>query len=141
MALNNSSAASQYVQRPHSVGMRDSSSETSWVPNTDVYVTDGGLVIKVELAGMRREDLELTVEGTCLRISGHRPDVCRAAKCTFLVMEINYGAFESIIELPSGYDLNAAKAAYMNGFLRIDVPERAGSAPKQLTVTITSDGD
>jgi HSP20 family molecular chaperone IbpA len=37
-------------------------------------------------------------------------------------MEINYGAFESLIELPAGYDLNQAKAAYQNGFLRIDVP-------------------
>jgi HSP20 family molecular chaperone IbpA len=38
--------------------------ETHWAPNTDVYVTDSGLVIKVELAGMQRENLELTVEGT-----------------------------------------------------------------------------
>ena len=37
-------------------------------------------------------------------------------------MEINYGAFESVLELPSGYDLSQAKAAYLNGFLRIDVP-------------------
>ena len=98
-------------------------SRAHWVPNTDVYVTEGGLVIKVELAGMRKEDLELTVESNRLKISGHRPDGCRAPKCTFLVMEINYGAFESVIELPSGYDLSQAKAAYQNGFLRVEVPQ------------------
>ena len=38
-------------------------------------------------------------------------------------MEINYGAFESELELPPGYDLSQAKAAYVNGFLRIDVPQ------------------
>jgi HSP20 family protein len=97
-------------------------SEGHWVPNTDVYVTDSGLVIKVELAGMRREDLTLTVEHNRLRISGHRPDGCRAGKCNFLVMEINYGTFESVIEIPPGYELNQATAAYQNGFLRIDVP-------------------
>jgi HSP20 family molecular chaperone IbpA len=43
-------------------------------------------------------------------------------------MEINYGTFESLIELPEGYDLNHAKAAYLNGFLRIDVPA-IGSVP------------
>jgi HSP20 family protein len=96
--------------------------EAHWVPNTDVYVTDTGVVIKVELAGMQRDNLELTVEGSRLKISGHRPDRCRAPKCKFLVMEINYGAFESVIELPAGYDLTRAKAAYQNGFLRIDVP-------------------
>lgn len=93
-----------------------------WVPNTDVYETDNGLVIKVELAGMRSEHLEITVEGNRMRIAGNRPDGCRAAKCSFLVMEINYGPFESLLELPAAYDLSQAKAAYLNGFLRIDVP-------------------
>ena len=81
-----------------------------------------GLVVKVELAGMRSEHLEITVEGSQLRISGNRPDGCRAAKCNFLMMEINYGPFESVLELPPGYDLGQAKAVYVNGFLRIDVP-------------------
>jgi HSP20 family protein len=92
------------------------------VPNTDVYTTDSGLVIKVELAGMRSDHLEITVEGSRLRIAGTRPDGCRSSKCSFLVMEINYGPFESVLELPPGYDLSQAKAAYLNGFLRIDVP-------------------
>jgi len=92
------------------------------VPNTDVYETENGLVVKVELAGMRSDHLEIIVEGNRLRITGDRPDGCRAPKCRFLVMEINYGPFESVLELPSGYDLTQAKAAYLNGFLRIDVP-------------------
>ena len=100
----------------------EASGRAHWVPNTDVYATDSGLVVKVELAGMRSEHLEITVEGTRLRISGNRPDGCRAAKASFLVMEINYGPFESVLELPEGYDLSQAKAAYLNGFLRIDVP-------------------
>jgi HSP20 family protein len=74
---------------------------------------------------MRSEHLEITVEGNRLRISGNRPDGCRAAKCSFLVMEINYGPFESVLEVPPGYDLGQAKAAYLNGFLRIDVPVAA----------------
>ena len=103
--------------------------ETHWVPNADVYVTSTGIVIKVELAGMQREDLELVIEGNHLiKISGQRADGCRAGQCKFLVMEINYGAFESLIELPPGYDLNQARAAYQNGFLRIDVPVQ-GSVP------------
>jgi HSP20 family protein len=109
--------------------------ETHWIPNTDVYAVESGVVIKVELAGMRREDLELTIEGNRLKISGQRPDGCRAPKCKFLVMEINYGAFESVIELPAGYDLTQAKASYQNGFLRIDVPVAAHSIPRKISVT------
>jgi HSP20 family protein len=107
----------------HSVpSAHDGGAKPHWVPNTDVYVTDNGLIVKVELAGMRSENLEITVEGNRLRISGNRPDVCRAAKCSFLVMAISYGEFESELEMPAGYDLSHAKAAYLNGFLRIDVP-------------------
>jgi HSP20 family protein len=104
----------------------DHSADSHWVPNTDVYVTEDSLVIKVELAGMRKEDLELTVEGNRLTITGHRPDGCRAPKCKFLVMEIDYGSFRCVIELPPGYDLSLAKAAYQNGFLRVDVPQARG---------------
>src|SRR5436853_2794336 len=137
MALNKASTSLHYVKRPQSSSL--DSSETFWVPNTDVYVTEGGLVIKVELAGMRKEDLEvLMVDSNRLKISGHRPDGCRAPKCTFLVMEINYGAFESVIELPSGYDLSQAKATYQNGFLRIDVPLVAPSSAATIPI---SEGD
>jgi HSP20 family protein len=98
--------------------------DNHWTPNTDVYITDEGLVMKVELSGMRKEDLQVVTDGNKVKINGQRPDCCRAPKCKFLVMEINYGAFESVIELPAGYDLTQAKAAYQNGFLRIDVPLR-----------------
>jgi len=120
MAMCKISSPVHFVTR--SAGPQEGAAKAQWVPNTDVYSTDHGLVIKVELAGMRSENLEITVEGQRLRISGNRPDGCRAPKCSFLVMEISYGPFESLLELPSGYDLSQAKAAYVNGFLRIDVP-------------------
>jgi HSP20 family protein len=94
------------------------------------------MVIKVELAGMRREDLELVVEGKRLRISGHRLDGCRPSSCTFLVMEISYGSFETVLEVPDGYDLNTAKAAYQNGFLRIDVPRVKPHPAKSVSIPI-----
>jgi HSP20 family protein len=121
MAMCKVSSSVHFVTRS-AAGGREGSAKAHWVPNTDVYTTDNGLVIKVELAGMRSDNLEITVEGRRLRISGNRPDGCRAPKCSFWVMEINYGPFESVLELPEGYDLSQAKAAYLNGFLRIDVP-------------------
>ena len=122
--MQNISSALQFSKRRSAVGKEH---DTHWVPNTDVYVTDSGLVIKVELAGMQRENLELYVDGSKLRISGQRPDGCRSPQCKFLVMEINYGTFESTIEVPAAYDLSRAKASYQNGFLRVDVPASTGS--------------
>ncbi|MDE3068787.1 MAG: Hsp20/alpha crystallin family protein [Verrucomicrobiota bacterium] len=119
MAVTKVSSTVQFVSRSPSAGGRSG----HWTPNTDVYSTDNGLVVKVELAGMKSDSLEITVEGNRLRIAGNRPDGCRAPKCSFLVMEISYGPFETVLELPPGYDLSQARAAYVNGFLRIDVPQ------------------
>ncbi len=137
MAVTKVSSSTQFVTRASAMSGRDSAANGHWVPNTDVYATECGLVIKVELAGMKREDLELTVEGNRLRINGQRPDGCRGPKCKFLVMEINYGSFESVIELPDGYDLSQAKAAYQNGFLRVDVPPRATGGISSISVTVS----
>ena len=116
------SSSVHFVSKAALAGSHDMPGKAHWEPNTDLYTTDSGPVIKVELAGMRNDNLEITVEGTRLRLSGHRPDSCRSPHCSFLVMEITYGPFEKILELPACYDLSRAKAAYLNGFLRIDVP-------------------
>jgi HSP20 family protein len=138
MAMCKVSSSVHFVTRSVAGG-RGASASNNWVPNTDVYTTDNGLVVKVELAGMRNDNLEITVEGNRLRISGTRPDGCRAANCRFLVMEINYGPFESVLELPPGYDLSQAKAAYLNGFLRIDVP--ITQRPSQSTKVPIAEGN
>jgi len=135
MAISNVSA-SVFVAKSSFVSGHDGPVKAHWEPNTDVYVTEHGLVVKVELAGMRSENLEVTVEGNRVRIRGERPDGCRAPKCSFLVMSINYGPFESLLELPPGYDLSQAKAAYLNGFLRIDVPRASKAKPKRTHVPI-----
>jgi HSP20 family protein len=118
-------------------GRRQRGGQTHWIPNTDVYTTNDSLVVKVELAGMRREDLELAVEGNRLVITGQRPDGCRTRGSKFLVMEINYGSFECVIEIPTGYELSQAKATYQNGFLRVDVPLLVKASGKTTYVSIS----
>ncbi|HXI49988.1 MAG TPA: Hsp20/alpha crystallin family protein [Candidatus Saccharimonadales bacterium] len=133
MCKVNSSLYSQSLADGH----YENGGQTHWIPNTDVYTTEEGLVVTVELAGMRREDLELVVEGQRLLICGQRPDGCRSPGSKFLVMEIHYGAFECVIEVPTGYDLAQARALYQNGFLRVDVPVSTRTPPKPLHVPIT----
>lgn len=125
MAVTKASSSLHFIARTPSVGGQDTATGR-WTPNTDLYVTEAGLVVKVELAGMKSDSLEISVEGQKLRINGERQDGCRAPHCSFLIMEISYGAFEAVLDLPAGYDLTAAKAVYVNGFLRIDVPPGKG---------------
>jgi len=137
MAVTKVSSTIHFVSRNSAMGGSGEPATGRWTPHTDVYVTDSGLVIKAELAGMKSDSLEIIVEGQRLRITGVRPDCCRAQHCNFLVMEISYGPFETVLELPSGYDLARAKAIYVNGFLRIDVPPALHSQAKTTKVPIS----
>ncbi len=120
--MSKSSPSSSFGRVSGAGAVRPTTAVTLWVPNTDVYVTDIGVVVHVEIAGVHKEDMQLVMEGDLLKISGHRQDTNRPAKCKFQMMEINYGPFETVIELPPGYDLSQARASYQNGFLRIEVP-------------------
>lgn len=134
MAVTKVSSTLTFIARSPATGGQEPATGR-WTPNTDLYVTDAGLVIKVELAGMKSDSLEISVEGQRLRINGERHDGCRAANCSFLIMEISYGPFEAVLDLPPGYDLSTAKAIYVNGFLRIDVPPVPASSQKSSKVS------
>ena len=136
MAVTKVTSSIHFAARSHSTG---EPATGRWTPNTDIYATDTGLVIKAELAGMKSDSLEITVEGQCLRINGVRHDCCRSPRCSFLVMEISYGPFETMLDLPPGYDLSRARAVYVNGFLRIDVPAER-QAPQKTTKVPISEG-
>ncbi len=137
MAVTKVSSTNHFTAHKNGLGAAGEPATGRWTPNTDVYSTETGLVIKIELAGMKSDSLEIIVEGQRLRISGVRPDCCRAPHCSFLVMEISYGPFETILDLPPGHDLNRAKAVYVNGFLRIDVPQAQPAQVKPTKVPIS----
>jgi HSP20 family protein len=119
---------------------REVGGQTHWVPNTDVYKTSEGLVINVELAGLRQEDVEIAVEGNRLLITGQRRDGVRGRGIKFLVMEVNYGVFECVIEIPPGYELGRTKADYRNGFLRVEVPSAIRpSSSKTIPISLPED--
>lgn len=100
-----------------------------WPPNTNVFVSQSGdLIIKVALSGLAAGDLEVTVENNSLRIKGARRDPEVSNSSQLLVNEIPAGPFESVLEVPEGFDLSASSSACLNGLLRIVVPPK-GSPP------------
>jgi len=92
-----------------------------WTPPTDVYETESGLIVKVEVAGMREEDFEVVAEEQFLIVRGVRSD--QVERRAYHQMEIRSGKFEIAIGLPSGIDLDAASAEYNQGFLTINFPK------------------
>jgi len=100
-----------------------------WSPNTNVFVSKtGDLIIKVAISGLRSQDLEITLESKNLRITGVLRDPELSDARQLLVNEIPIGRFDSVLEVPDGFEGSAAKAAYAGGVLRIIVPRKAGPA-------------
>ena len=98
-----------------------------WSPPTDVYETEEGFGVRIEIAGMREEDFEVTMDGDILNVTGIRPDINK--RRAFHQMEIWFGRFEISIEIPTPVDIEAALAEYKDGFLVISLPR---SNPKQI---------
>jgi HSP20 family protein len=115
-----------------------SASHSAWTPNTDVYETPEDLIVKMEMAGVERNDLEITLNDRLLMVRGHRKDTCRPRqhRCTFRQMEIDYGYFERRIVIPRSVDGSRIRAQFSNGFLRIELPKAQESEHTTVTVII-----
>ena len=88
-----------------------------WRPPTDVYETEENVVVKMEIAGMRDEDLEVVVQGNLLLISGSRSD--STERKAYHQMEIPFGKFSVGVDLPVRVNTDNATAEYKDGFLII----------------------
>jgi HSP20 family molecular chaperone IbpA len=104
--------------------------QNAWRPPTDVYETDGALVVKVEIPGVAEQDFQITIAGRRLVIAGARNDP--ASKLGYHNMEIRYGAFRTEIRMPWLADEDAIEASYEDGFLYVRLP-RAQRRQVQVT--------
>lgn len=114
-----------------------------WTPNTDVYETADRLVVKMELAGVEHDNLEVMLQDRLLVVAGFREDSCRQTgkQCTFRQMEVDYGHFERRLVLPVPVDHKRVQARMQNGFLRIDLPKTERSIPSPAMVVVIEEMD
>jgi HSP20 family protein len=80
----------------------------------------------MEIAGIRPQEISLTIEEGVLSIRGQRRDRKPSEDEALHVMEIHYGCFERSFVLPANIDENGAKATYSHGFLEIEIPKGQG---------------
>ena len=93
-----------------------------WRPPVEVVESDSGLVVTVEVAGIREDDVRVVVDSSLLRISGVRRNPATQQRRTYHEMGIAYGPFEADVFLPFAIVLDAVEATYQNGFLRVTLP-------------------
>jgi HSP20 family protein len=94
-----------------------------WRPPTDVYETPERLVVKMELAGVPEEAIEITLYADHLVVSGTRTDRDPAGEhAAFREAGIHYGPFRAEVRLPGSVDGERVEATLDNGFLTITLP-------------------
>jgi HSP20 family protein len=109
---------------------------TAWVPTTDIFARGDDLVIRVSLSGVYPEDVEITLSGGVLTVSGERRSELDEGEVHFYVRERYYGAFRRGITLPAGVDESDVSAEFENGLLEIIVQGAATAAepPRRIEV-------
>jgi HSP20 family protein len=93
--------------------------EATWRPAVDVYRTPKGWLLKFDLAGVRPEEVALTVEGCRVTIRGVRRDWLTEEGCTYYRMEITYNHFERSVELPCDVAPTRVETDYRHGLLLV----------------------
>jgi len=88
-----------------------------WCPAADVYSTADGWIVKVDLAGIRPEDIKITIDGRVLRISGSRRDGICGEGVSHYQLEITYSRFEKMIQFPRSIEHASIARDYHDGLL------------------------
>ncbi len=93
-----------------------------WLPKVDVVNKDGALVTRVDLPGMKKEDVVVEVQDGYLVLSGERKKELKEEKDDVYREEREYGSFVRAVPLPKGITADDVKATFNNGVLEVTVP-------------------
>jgi len=122
---------SAYV-RDEDTGLRG-----SWTPAVDIFETDAhDLVIKAELPGMSREDIEVTVENSTLVLKGEKKFESEVKEENYRRIERTYGTFHRSFTLPNTVDASKVSAEFKNGVLTVKLPFREEAKPRTINVDV-----
>jgi HSP20 family protein len=119
-------------------GEKESLAMGSFIPPVDVYEDANQLVLKLEVPGIKQEDLDVRVENQTLTVKGERKFEKDEKEENFHRVERRYGSFTRSFTLPQTVDSAAVKANYEHGLLTISLAKKEAAKPKQVKVEIGS---
>ena len=105
-----------------------------WTPSVDISETEAELVVKAEVPGLSKDDLNVTVAGNLLTIRGEKKDERKEARGTWTMVERRYGRFERAIPLPSSVDTEKAQAEFKNGVVTITLPKTEEARGRRIPI-------
>lgn len=110
----------------------------TWLePSLDVYETKDTVVVQASIPGLKPEEVEITVQGDYLAISGQSKSEQETREKNYLRRETRSGAFSRTIELPAGLQNDKAEATFENGVLTVTFPKAEQVKAKKIQVKAT----
>ena len=116
---------------------RDTGLLSGWSPALDVSDDKDNLVVKVELPGMKKEDINLSLHDGVLTISGERKHERETKEGGTFRSERYFGKFQRSVTLPSAVDSSKVNASYKDGILTVELPKAEEAKPKQIAVNVS----
>jgi HSP20 family protein len=108
----------------------------AWNPSVDVYETDNSYVLKADLPGIKKEDINLDVNNNTLTIKGDKIFEEKVEKDNYLRIERRYGSFSRSFTLSEKVDKENITANYKNGVLEVTLPKKEEAKPKEIKVEV-----
>jgi HSP20 family protein len=109
---------------------------SSFSPATDIYEDDEHVTFTLEVPGVSEKDINITLEGNTLTVTGERKLKKEDKRERFHRVERFYGTFSRSFTLPNTVDPNSIQASYENGVLQLQMTKRAEAKPKQIKVAV-----
>jgi HSP20 family protein len=109
---------------------------SGWTPALDVFEDKDNFVVKAELPGMKKEEIEVSLHDGTLSISGERKSESKPDEAEVYRAERFFGRFQRSVGLPSSVAADQVKAAYKDGVLTITLPKREEAKPKHIDVSV-----
>lgn len=106
-----------------------------WSPVIDLYEDNDNLVVKAEVPGMKKEDIQITLHGDTLSISGERKLERKTDSGTYRSERFE-GRFHRVFSLPTVVNPDKITATYADGLLTISMPKAEEAKPKQIPVSV-----
>lgn len=107
----------------------------AWTPACDIYETDKEVVVKANLPGVSKDNVEVVVTEDAVTIKGEAKEESEVKEKNYYRKELSYGAFQRVIPLPVPVKSDEAKATFKDGILEIRAPKQEVS-PKGKKINI-----
>jgi HSP20 family protein len=106
-----------------------------WAPSVDIYENDDAFVLKAELPGFTKEDIQIELHNNRLILRGERKQETEAKEEQYHRRERAYGRFERSFLLPTMIDADKVTANFKNGIVELRLPKSEAAKPKRIAIS------